>query len=356
MKHYLYIFTFVGLFFGTAHARTILLDTETGSVTVSGAPFDFGGVLMPDRQQLPDGSLQFTFAGDFILQPGDTLRGIGPVPAVFFVGNNVFIPASAAIDFSGIATEPGAGGAASADGGSGGAPGGGGSPGKGGAGGGFGPGGLIYTPNTPLPIPVSLSLPGVPPASAGNPGTVGRLGGAGLAGGKGSDGQAGFNNPLIARGAGAGGSNRASPLPHFGAVGAAGETAPYQFNINPLEYAPPIFWGNPDLREFFNPGFGEEEAFRTKFYSGRPGGAGMMPPAQPGSSAPDAPAGAFGNHGLGGSNLGPTFALAGGSSGGGGSGGAGRNRRTRRRWWRRRPGRVCGTFANFRSGLYRGSG
>lgn len=287
-------------------------------------PHDFGGLLLEERERLPDGSMQFVFAGDLVFSPGDVVRGVGPVPAVFFVGNNVTIPAGAVIDFSAIEVVPGAGGAEARVGGSGGQPGAGGDRGAGGSRGGFGPGGLIYSPN--MPAPVSVPLPGVPPAGDGEPGTAGRPGGAGQAGRSGHPGSPGFANPQNARGSQGAATGVAVPAIFTVAPGSAGLAAPYNYIPNAGEVRPPIFWGNPDARKVFHPDTFEFTAFQAEYYSGRDGGDGERPPAQPGPDAYEGPGGAaspFGRAGSGGLNLADDFALAGGSSGGSGSGGAG---------------------------------
>ena len=59
-------------------------------------------LYVPAPKGLADGTKQFVFNGDFNVNPGDTIKGVGSSFAAFVATNNANI-AGATFDFSGVA-------------------------------------------------------------------------------------------------------------------------------------------------------------------------------------------------------------------------------------------------------------
>ena len=308
---------------------------------------DFGGVLL-SRRASNGGAARILIGGDFILNAGDTLRGIGAFPVEIIVGNDVVIDPLAVIDFSGIETEAGAGGGIGVAGGGGGAGGTGGEGGLGGRGGSGGLGGIA------VPIPftfgiLSATTPGFP-AGLGEPGQSGESGTAGGRGGAGNSGPLGF--PMDTRnlemnggeGGARGSTANPSQIPPSGGGGGfrgLGGMLFWEgdfwrgFAVDRL--FPNGWWDDPE-GPWMNNGtasFSDIEEFRFAFYSGRPGedASGTYPEnprvnlfMKTGTEAalvePD-PSVGFGGTGFGGRNNYDPWVLSAGSAGGSGAGGSG---------------------------------
>ena len=114
---------------GPALGATILVDTNAGAINGVGSGGSFNGTTF--TTQLAGNVMQFRFAGDLLINPGDVVKGIGDKGASFFAANNVIIGAGARFDFSAGTALAGTGGAGG-DGGAGGTTGAGGDGGAGG--------------------------------------------------------------------------------------------------------------------------------------------------------------------------------------------------------------------------------
>ena len=171
---------------GPALGATILVDTNAGAINGVGSGGSFNGTTF--TTQLAGNVMQFRFAGDLLINPGDVVKGIGDKGASFFAANNVIIGAGARFDFSAGTALAGTGGAGG-DGGAGGTTGAGGDGGAGGitdAGGDGGSGG------------------GFVGTGDGGTGGAGGDGGAGGTTGAGGDGGAGGTTDAVGDGGGGG--------------------------------------------------------------------------------------------------------------------------------------------------------
>ena len=180
-------------------AAPILINTDTGVITVNGV--DSGGILngTPFTTQVVGGVMQFRFQGDLNINAGDAVTGVGARGASLYAGNNANIGAGATFNFSASGATPGAGGGNAGTGGSGPTGGVGGLGGNGGAGGSGGSGSDLGGSL------ISFSSPAGSPGNNGNPGISGNFGNAGNFGSAGSAGGSGINATASGGAAGAGG-------------------------------------------------------------------------------------------------------------------------------------------------------
>ena len=100
-------------------AADIVINTDTGVITVDGAPVtSLNGTSFTSAS--PTGGIRkFFFAGDLNIGATDTVTGIGSNAASFVVGNNANIDPGATFNFSAIGQTPGAGGGSGGAGGAG---------------------------------------------------------------------------------------------------------------------------------------------------------------------------------------------------------------------------------------------
>ena len=280
-------------------AAPILINTDTGVITVNGV--DSGGILNGTRftTQVVGGVMQFRFQGDLNINAGDAVTGVGARGASLYAGNNANIGAGATFNFSASGATPGAGGGNAGTGGSGPTGGVGGLGGNGGAGGSGGSGSDLGGSL------ISFSSPAGSPGNNGNPGISGNFGNAGNFGSAGSAGGSGINATASGGAAGAGGGRGVGSS--VGGGGALGSGAG-QAGDTSGTCAPPI----PIIGVVCTTGNGE---------AGHTGDAGSNG-GTPTSAAGSAPGSAVG--GGGGTNTGTGPAISGGGGGGGGgSGGSG---------------------------------
>ncbi|MEX2171046.1 MAG: hypothetical protein WD851_17130 [Pirellulales bacterium] len=220
----------------SAWAAEYVVNTDDLTIRRNGALWNFDGQLV--SPSVVGGAAQFSIGGDWVLNSGDTLSGVGSRPASFQIGNDFIVSPNATIDFSAVNTTAGIGGAAPGSGGSGGA------GGAGGAGGGVqwvrGGGAMIFFIPGAVPPPV--------PAFAGHDGQWGDEGTLGLAGAAGKIGRIGFHNLAPAAAGGSGGFEE-QVIGHGGVPGQGG--------------IPGVYWPSP-LPSFIpgvptkNGGFGFE--------------------------------------------------------------------------------------------------
>lgn len=289
MNYTLLTFILLGVTAHSVVAATIVLNSETGSIDVDGAPVtNLHGTPFTTTLDSSTGIRHWFFAGDLNIDSTDHVSGVGAYGISVMAGNNATIAPGATFDFSAVGSSAGPGGGS---GGSGGTSFNGGSGGSGGAGGTFGLGGrggdggelTIWT------YPGQYGFPG----TRGGNGGLGQGGRGGSAGQSGGGGGLGINNNAAAANGGAG--NPSGGLPGSGSPGPAGIGGA---------------GGSPGgLGARIPAGFGL-------------GGAGGMPGSS-GTVGGSATGGHPGAGGTGGSNQGSGELITGGHGGGGGGQGSG---------------------------------
>ena len=91
-----------------ATAATVTVDTNAGTINGVGSGGSFNGTTFVT--QVIGGVMQFKFLGDFNVDPGDEVVGVGTRGASFFAGNNANIGAGVTFNFNAIGQLAGAGG------------------------------------------------------------------------------------------------------------------------------------------------------------------------------------------------------------------------------------------------------